>query len=211
MKIELYNQLGEKLKQIEAPKEIFEVPFNKDLVHRALVRQLNNERIAIAHVKTKGEVRGGGKKPWRQKGTGRARQGSTRNPQWRHGGKAFGPRKERNFETDLPKRQRRLALFSALSEKARSKQVLALDKYEAEPKTKLFVSMLKKLPLKKDVLVVIPEKNATIEKASRNLTNAKTLLVNYLNIADLQKYENILFLEPAIKKLSEIFKLTQTK
>lgn len=202
MKIDLYNQKGEKLGQIEGPKEYFEKPLNKDLVHQALVMQQANRRRAIAHTKTKGEVRGGGKKPYAQKGTGHARQGSIRNPHYIGGGVAFGPRNTRNFSKQMPHSQRRAALYSALSEKARSKQIIALDKYEAaEPKTKLFNEMLKKLPIGRKVLVVLPEKNEMITRSALNLPNAKILLVNYLNIEDLIKYETVLFFEKALKKV----------
>lgn len=202
MKIDLYNQEGEKKGQIEAPSEYFEKPFNKDLIHQALVMQQANSRRPIAHTKTKAEVRGGGKKPYAQKGTGRARQGSIRNPHFIGGGVAFGPRNTRNFSKNMPLRQRRAALASALSEKARGKQIIALDKYEAnEAKTKLFSQMLKKMPVGRKTLIVLPEKNEFIARSTRNLKNAKTILVNYLNIEDLIKYETVLFFEKALTKL----------
>lgn len=206
MKIDLYNQNGEKKGQIELPKEFFEKPFNKDLIHQAFVRQMANARKPIAHTKTKGEVRGGGKKPYAQKGTGRARQGSIRNPHFIGGGVAHGPRNTRNFKKDMPKTQRRNALFSALSQKARENSIFALDKYEAsEAKTKIFAEMIKKLPIERNVLIVIPEKDKLITRSSRNLPNVKTILVNYLNIADLAKYRKVLFLEKALDKIKEIF------
>jgi len=206
MKLDLYNQKGEKLGTVEAPKQFFEKPFNKDLIHQALVLQMANARHPIAHTKTKGEVSGGGKKPYSQKGTGHARQGSTRNPHFIGGGVAFGPRNTRNFSKNMPRAQRRAALFSALSEKARENQIIVLDKYETEAaKTKLFAQMLKKLPVKNDVLVVLPEKNEVITRSTNNLKNVKTILVNYLNVYDLTKYETVLFLEKALKKMEEIF------
>ncbi len=213
LKIDLYNQLGEKKGQLSVPEEIFGVKFNQDLVHQALVRQLSNARPGVyAHTKTKGEVSGTGKKPFRQKGTGNARQGSQRNPHNTGGGVALGPRNNRNFEKLMPKKQRRLALFSALSQKLSEGKILALDKYEAEAiKTKNFETMLHKLPIEKDVLVVLDAKNELIQKSSRNLPFVKTLFVNYLNIADLQKYDNVLFLEGAVKKLPEIFKPQPSK
>lgn len=210
MKVDLYTQTGEKNGTIELPKEIFEIPFNKDLVHQALVRQLANARNPIAHTKTKGEIRGGGRKPFRQKGTGNARQGSTRNPHMKGGGIALGPRNTRNFELDMPKKQRRKALFSALSEKARTNGVFALEGYELkDPKTKTFAEMLTKIP-GRDVLIVISGKNEMIQKSSRNLKNAKTILVNYINIQDLQKYDTVLLLKDAIEKMKEVY-LTQAK
>lgn len=205
-KVALYNQKGEKKGDVQVSDQIFAAKFNQDLIHQALVRQLANARLGmIAHTKTKAEVRGGGRKPFRQKGTGRARQGSTRNPHQIGGGVAHGPRNNRNFKKDMPRKQRRLALFSALSAKLSENKVLALDKYEGEVKTKLFAEMLKRLPIEKDVLVVVAEKNDTIQKSSNNIPFAKTLLVNYLNIADLQKYDTVLFEESALKKIEEVF------
>ncbi|MBI5152228.1 50S ribosomal protein L4 [Candidatus Peregrinibacteria bacterium] len=205
MKIDLYNQKGEKTGQIEAPGQFFEKPFNKDLIHQALVMQRANARHAIAHTKTKGEVRGGGKKPYSQKGTGHARQGSIRNPHYIGGGVAHGPRNDRNFSKKMPQAQRKAALYSALSEKARDKQIIALDKYEsAQAKTKLFSQMLAKLPIKRGVLVILPEKDETVMRSIRNLANAKAILINYLNIADLAKYETVLFFEKALEKMKKV-------
>ena len=158
MKVDLFKQSGEKSGSLELPKEIFEVDYNEELIHQALVRQLANKRVAIAHTKTRGEVRGGGRKPFKQKGTGNARQGSTRSPNLRGGGVVFGPRNNRNFEKDMPKKQRRKALFSALSEKARNNEVIGLESYEAkEPKAKDFAAMLKKLEIERLSLIHISE------------------------------------------------------
>jgi len=206
MKVDLYKQSGEKSGTLDLPKEIFEIPFNEELIHQALVRQLANKRVAIAHTKTRAEVRGGGRKPFRQKGTGNARQGTIRSPLLRGGGIVFGPRNNRNFAKDMPKKQRRKALFSALSEKARNNEIIGLEAYEAkEAKTKDFAAMLKKLPIERNALVVIPEKNTIIQKSSSNLANAKTILASYLNIHDLQKYKKIIFLKDSITKLEEVF------
>ncbi len=206
MKITLYSQKGEMTGEIELPKEIFEVPFNKDLVHQALLRQLSNKRVAIAHTKTRAEVRGGGRKPFRQKGTGNARQGTIRAPHMRGGGVVFGPRNTRNFSKDMPKKQRRKALFCALSEKARDNEIIALEGYQAEkPQTKAFSAMLQKLPIEKDVLIVIPEKNQIIQKSCKNIPFAKTILANYINIKDLQKYEKVLLLKDTIDKIKETY------
>lgn len=206
LKAPLYNQKGERTGEVNLNSAIFEIPFNRDLVHQALVRQLSMGRLVLAHAQTKGEVRGGGRKPWRQKGTGRARQGSTRSPIWKGGGVTFGPRNTRNFKKDMPKQQRRKALFCALSEKARENKILALDKYEADkPKTKEFVAMVKKLPIEKDVLVVIAEKSDMLQKAARNLKIVKTISAGYLNIRDLMKYDKVLFLKSALDKLEKTF------
>lgn len=206
-KITIYNQQGTKVKDLEAPAAIFDLEFNQDLVQQALIRQLSNRRLGmIAHAKTKGEVVGGKKKPFRQKGTGGARQGATNNPHQVGGGVAFGPRNVKNYTRDMPRKQRRLALFCALSQKVREDKVIGLDKFESKQiKTKDFATLLKKLPTEKDFLIVLPEKNELLVKSSRNLPNIKTILVNYLNIADLQKYDTILFLEEAIEKMETIF------
>ncbi|MFA4891060.1 MAG: 50S ribosomal protein L4 [Candidatus Gracilibacteria bacterium] len=210
MKVDLYSQSGERTGSIDLNKEIFEVPFNKDLVHQALVYQLANARQVVAHTKKRGEVAGGGKKPYAQKGTGRARQGSTRNVHMRGGCVVFGPRNTRNFSKLMPKKQRRKALFCALSEKAREGDILALEKYDGEAKTQVFVKLISKLPIKRDTLLVIPAKDKTIELPARNISNVKIILVNYINIKDLQKYDTVLFMKKAIEKLEEIF-LTSKK
>jgi len=206
-KITLYNQQGEKKGDVQVSDVIFGVKFNKDLVHQALVRQQANARVSeITFTKTKAEVRGGGKKPYPQKGTGRARQGSIRNPHWKGGGVAFGPKNNRNYSQMMPKKQRRLAIFSALSEKLKEGKIIALDKYEAkEMKTKNFMEMLHKLPIEKDVLILIPEKDDKVQKSSRNLPFVKTMLVNYLNIRDLQRFDQIMFFEKALGKMEELF------
>ncbi|MFH1218813.1 MAG: 50S ribosomal protein L4 [Candidatus Peregrinibacteria bacterium] len=210
MKVDLYSQKGEKTGTLELPKEMFEVPFNGDLIHQALVRQLANKRRATAHTKTRGEVRGGGKKPFKQKGTGNARQGTIRAPHMRGGGTVFGPRNNRNFTLNMPKKQRRKALFSALSEKARNNEIIAIEEYKTEkPKTKTFVEMLKKLPIDRKVLIVIPEKDQVVQKSAKNIPFAKMILANYLNIQDLQSHKKVLFFKDAIPKLKEVF-ITKT-
>lgn len=211
MKADLYTQTGEKKGEIDLKKEIFDVPFNESLVHQALIYQLSNARRPIAHTKSRGEVRGGGAKPFRQKGTGRARQGSRRNVHMRGGCVVFGPTSDRNFEKKMPKKQRRKALFCTLSEKARNKEIIALEKYEGESKTKTFAELLKKLPIKKDALIVVPERDKTVELSARNIPNVKTIHANYLNIQDLQKYETILFMQKALEKVEEVFLTKTTK
>ncbi len=208
MKVDLYKQNGEKSGTLDLPKEMFDAPFNADLIHQALIRQLSNKRVAIAHTKTRGEVSGGGKKPFRQKGTGNARQGTIRAPHMRGGGIVFGPRNNRNFEKDMPRKQRRKALISALSAKARSNEIIALEGYEVEvPKTKDFGALLKKLPIEKDVLVVIPASSKTVQLSVKNIPHAKVILANYLNIQDLQRYQKVLLFKDAIEKIKETFKV----
>lgn len=206
MEIKLYTQDGTEKGAVKVPERVFGTKANKALIHKILLLQLGNRRAAIAHTKTKGEVRGGGKKPYRQKGTGRARQGSITNPHFRGGGVAFGPRNTRNFVTHAPKQERRNALFGVLAEKFREAHVSALESYSAEKaKTKLFAQMLKKLPFKKSVLFVLPEKNEMFVRSSKNIPKIKSILVNYLNIADLLKYNDVVFLKDSLPKLEEIF------
>lgn len=206
MKIPLYSQDGNKKGEVTISEEIFGQKMNEALVHRMLLLQLANKRHPIAHTLTKGEVRGGGKKPHRQKHTGWARQGSSRNPHFKGGGVAFGPRNVRNFKLSANKNERRKALFCALSAKFKDSRIAALEDYVTEkPKTKTFAAMLKKLPFEKDILLVLPQKNELITKSSRNISRVKTLLVNYINIADLLKYHDVVFFKDALPKLSEIF------
>lgn len=206
-KITIYNQQGTKVKDLDVSTTIFDAEFNQDLVQQALIRQLANRRLGmIAHAKTKGEVVGGKKKPFRQKGTGGARQGATNNPHQLGGGVSFGPRNVKNYKKDMPKKQRRLALFSALSLKLKENKVIGLDNYDAKAiKTKDLATVLGKLPIDKDLLIVLPGKNEILVKSANNLPHVKTILVNYLNIADLQKYDTIVFLEEAIGKMENIF------
>jgi len=206
MKLDLYTQKGEKKGTVDVPDAMFKAKINEDLVTLAVLRQTANARQSVAHTKSRGEVRGGGQKPWRQKGTGRARFGSSRNPIWRAGGVAFGPTNEMNYDKRMTKKARRVALFSCLSAKAGDNAVLALDKFEIkEPKTKEFAQMITKLPVKRSLLVVLSEKDVNLKKSASNLPNVKTILVNYLNPHDLLKYEKIMFLESAIKKAEELF------
>lgn len=206
MTIDLYEQSGKKKGTVKVNDKIFAAPVKEELMRLAVIRQLANARQASAHVKKRGDVRGGGKKPWRQKGTGRARFGSSRNPIWRGGGVAFGPSNERNFSKMMPKKARRAALFSGLSQKAADKSIFALDNFEVKtPKTKEFTKLLSQLPVERSLLVVLSEKDQNLEKSISNLPNVKTILVNYLNLHDLLKYEKVMFMESAIKKTEELF------
>ncbi len=206
MKIDVYSQNGEKNGQISLNPRIFDVKINHQTIHRALMMQLNNTRKPVAHTKTKGLVRGGGRKPWRQKGTGRARQGSRRAPHWRGGGVIFGPDNTRNFVVKMPTQEKRMALFSILSAKAKETQIIALESFQTEkPKTKTLNQLLKKLPIERNVLIVLPEKNKTLQLSAKNLSFAKAILVNYLNPHDLLTYRKILFLKEALEKLEKLF------
>lgn len=206
MQIDLYSQSGEKKGHIEVPDEIFGAKVNHTLIHQALLRELSNRRNPVAHTKTKGQVSGSNKKPYKQKHTGRARQGSTRNPHYIGGGVVFGPNNTRNFELDMPKKQRRGALFAALSAKAKDHAVFALEKYHHEiPKTKNVATLLKKLPVEKDALFVLPEINHVFVRSSRNMPNVKSVLVNFLNIHDLLKFEKIVFFQEALPLLQSLY------
>lgn len=206
MKIDLYQQSGVKKGSIDVSDAMFKVVVNDELIRLSVIRQLANRRQAGAHVKTRAEVRGGGKKPWRQKGTGRARFGSSRNPIWRGGGIAFGPRNVRNFSLNMPKKARRSALFSCLSQKAADSKIFALDSYKADsPKTKDFSAMVAKLPEGRSLLIVLEEKNEVLEKSANNLPDVKTILVDYLNPHDLLTYDNIMFMEASLKRAEELF------
>lgn len=208
MKIPLYSQQGAKVGELPVSEKIFGEKENTTLVHRMLILQQANKRSPIAHTLTKGEVRGGGKKPHRQKHTGWARQGSSRNPHFKGGGVAFGPRNVRNFTVAASKKERRKALFSALSSKYKSGAVAALEAFASEKKkTKDFAVMLTKLPFEKNVLFVTPAKDETFTRSSRNIPRVKSVIVNYLNIADILKFNNVVFLKDALPKLETIFKV----
>lgn len=206
MKAPLYNQDGEKKGEATLHKMIFEVDGEEGLVHQYLMYQRGNARNAIAHVKTKGDVRGGGRKPFRQKGTGRARQGSIRNPHMRGGGVAFGPKKWQNFSKMMPKKMRQKALFILLSSKAKDGKILAIDKFDLEkPQTKVFAQLVEKLPIERNVLVITDREEKMLRLSSRNVESAKTILSNYLNPADLLNYDTILFTETALKNLESVY------
>ncbi|MEE8567658.1 MAG: 50S ribosomal protein L4 [Anaerolineales bacterium] len=192
MKVDVLNMQGKKVDTAELPPAIFEVPIKRDLMHQALVRQLANARLGTHKTKSRGEVSGGGRKPWRQKGTGRARHGSRRSPIWVGGGRAHAPR-PRKYTRHMPRKMRREALRSALSIKAAQKEVVVLDELKMErPKTKEMVATLERLVGQASVLILLAESNEAIEKSARNLPDAKTLRANYLNVRDLLGYERLI-------------------
>ena len=194
MKVDVFNMKGEKVKTVELPAEIFEAPVNMDLMHQAYVQQMANARLGTHDTKVRGEVAGGGKKPWKQKGTGRARQGSTRAAQWVGGGRIHTPH-PRKYTQHMPLKMRRAALRSALSAKAADSGVVVVDELALEePKTRLMAQALNALVGEATALVVAAEKDASYEVVARstnNLPDAKLLLVNYLNIRDILKYEKL--------------------
>jgi len=207
MKVDLYNQNGEVSGSTVLPKEIFEVKLNVDLVHQIVVSQMANKRQISAHTKNRGEVSGGGKKPWRQKGTGRARHGSIRSPLWRGGGITFGPRKDKVYEREIPKKMRRKALFMVLSQKAKEKNLIVLDKLEmAVPATKEMAKSLSKLPCKsQSLLIALPKYDKNAFLSARNIKKTGIFEARNLNILDLMTYKYLLLPKEAIKVIKETF------
>ena len=207
MKIAVYNQEGKEQGEISLPKEIFQVPMNADLVHQVFISQNANKRQASAHTKNRGEVRGGGRKPWRQKGTGRARVGSIRSPLWKGGGVTGGPRNEKVFTKDIPKKMRRKALYMVLSEKAKNNLVVVLDNMEFEnTKTKAIANVIKKLPAGKGSrLVLYPEKNNKIFLSARNIAKTGVSQARNVNVVDLLNYQYVLVSKDGIKEIEQTF------
>ncbi len=195
MKVDVFDMAGKKVKQVELPATIFEAPINIDLMHQAYVRQMANARLGTHKTKTRGEVAGGGRKPWKQKGTGRARQGSTRAVQWKGGGRVHTPQ-PRSYEQAMPKKMRRAALRSALSAKAAEAGIVVVDEIAlAEPKTRLMAEALGALVGDASALVVLPEKDHAydmIMRSTDNIADAKVLLAGYLNIRDLLGYDKLI-------------------
>jgi large subunit ribosomal protein L4 len=194
MKLDVLNLQGKKVSTVELPGKIFEAPINVDLMHQAYVRQLANGRLGTHNTKNRSEVRGGGRKPWRQKGTGRARQGSIRSPQWVGGGKVHTP-KPRKYTKAMPKKMRRAALRSALSVKAAENQIVVVDEFKLdEPKTRLMLQVLNNLAEDSSVLILMPEKGNAYDLVQRtigNISDVKMIMANYLNVRDLLGYDVI--------------------
>ena len=192
MQVPVYNTQGEQVSEAELRDDIFAVPINQALMHQALLRQLANARLGTHKAKTRSEVAGGGRKPWRQKGTGRARQGSIRSPQWRGGGTVFGPT-PRSYKQKMPRKMRRQALRSALSVKATESQVKVLDTLEMSvPKTREVLGLLQNLGVESSALILLPQRDEVILRSVRNLPKVRTLVAQYLNVRDLLKYDYIL-------------------
>lgn len=204
MEVDVLNMEGKKISTVELPSKIFEAPIKVDLMHQAYVRQMANARLGTHSTKGRSDVSGGGRKPWRQKGTGRARHGSIRAPQWVGGGKAHKP-KPRSYTKAMPRKMRRAALRSALSAKVAEQGIVVLDALALpEIKTRLMAQALDQLVGEDSALILLPEKNEEYQRvvlSTNNLPDAKTLLVNYLNIRDLFKYEKIILPLPALDVL----------
>ncbi|NWG05364.1 MAG: 50S ribosomal protein L4 [Chloroflexi bacterium] len=195
MKVDVLNIEGKKLREVELPAAIFEAPINVDLMHQAYVRQMANARLGTHETKVRGEVAGGGAKPYKQKGTGRARQGSRRAAQWVGGGRIHTPH-PRSYEQRMPKKMRQAALRSALSAKAAESGVVVVEEIAlSEAKTRVMAEALRNLVGISTALVVLPEKDhayETVMRSADNLENAKVLLAGYLNIRDLFGYEKLI-------------------
>lgn len=201
----VFDKTGKKVSDIALSDAIFAITPNASAMHLCVVAYLANQRQGTQSTLTRAEVRGGGKKPWRQKGSGRARQGSIRSPQWTHGGIALGP-KPREYGKTVSKKVRRLAMKSALSSKVAAEELIVLDSLEMnEIKTKEVVSVLKALETGKKVLIVLPEKNETVYRSARNIKGVKTTLVSTLNVYDILNCDSLVVLKDAVSKIEEVY------
>ncbi|MBI4122786.1 MAG: 50S ribosomal protein L4 [Parcubacteria group bacterium] len=209
MKTPVYNQEGKEVGQVELPKEIFEVALQQDALHQVVISQMANRRQTLAHTKDRREVSGGGKKPWRQKGTGRARAGSIRSPLWRGGGITFGPRKDKVFLQKINKKLRRKALFMALSEKARRSQIIILDELHAgSAKAKILTQTFKQLPLQKKTakaMLVLPGMERNIIQSANNLPNVQTMQAKDLNALDVLSFHSLVMPKETIEVIKTTF------
>ena len=204
-KVDVYNIEGKKVSDIELNESIFGIEPNEAIVHSVLVNYLSNQRQGTQSTKTRSEVSGGGRKPWRQKGTGRARQGSIRAPQWVKGGIALGP-KPRTYKYRVNKKERQLAIKSVLSSKVLENNLVVVDKVEMkEMKTKNMVKALDSLKVTGKTLILLPEKNENVQKSARNIEGVKTTLVNTINVYDLLKYNKLVVTLDTVKKLEEVY------
>ena len=204
-KVDVYDIKGKKVSDVELAEAIFGIEPNEAIVHSVLVNYLANQRQGTQSTKTRAEVRGGGRKPWRQKGTGRARQGSIRAPQWVKGGIALGP-KPRSYKYTVNKKERRLAIKSLLSSKVLEKELTVVDKLElAEIKTKTMVKALADLKVEGKILIVLPENNKNVLMSARNIEGVKTITLNNINVFDLLKYNNLVLPLETVKKIEEVY------
>ena len=203
--VQVYNQEGKKTSKLELADSVFGIEPNEYAMHLAVVSYLANQRQGTQSTLTRSEVSGGGAKPWRQKGTGRARQGSTRSPQWTHGGIALGP-KPRSYRYTLNKKVRRLAMKSALSTKVKDNNLIVLDNIQMDEfKTKTIVNMLKALNVEGKALIVMPEVNEKVIKSASNIAGVKTALVNTLNVYDILNYDKFIVVKNAVAKIEEVY------
>ena len=204
-KIDVYDIEGKKVKSVDLKEEIFGIEPNETIVHHVLINYLANQRQGTQSTKTRSEVSGGGRKPWRQKGTGRARQGSTRAPQWIKGGIALGP-KPRSYRFKVNKKEKQLAIKSILSSKVLENELVVVDKVPMKDiKTKEMVKVLGNLKVEGKTLIMLPEKDEKIQKSARNIDGVKTTLVGTINVYDLLKYNKLVVTLDTIKKIEEVY------
>ncbi|KXG74782.1 50S ribosomal protein L4 [Thermotalea metallivorans] len=204
-KVALLNVSGQQVGEIELSDSVFGVEINQNVLHEAVKNYLANQRQGTQSAKTRAEVRGGGRKPWRQKGTGRARQGSIRAPQWVGGGVVFAP-KPRDYRYTLPKKVKRLAMKSALSSKVQTENIIVLDELNLDvPKTKDMVNILKNLNVEKKALIVMDEKNDNIIRSARNIPGVTTTLVTTLNVYDILNHDKFIITKDAVHKVEEVY------
>ena len=204
-KVDVLDMKGKKVSDIELADSVFGIEPNEAIVHSVLVNYLANQRQGTQSTKTRAEVSGGGKKPWRQKGTGRARQGSIRAPQWIKGGIALGP-KPRSYKYSVNKKEKRLAIKSVLSSKVLEKELTVVDKLDVkEIKTKTMVKALADMKVEGKTLIILPENNKNVLMSSRNIEGVKTIVANNINIFDLLKYTNLILPVDTVKKLEEVY------
>ncbi len=204
-KVDVYDIKGKKVSDVELSEVVFGIEPNETIVHTVLLNYLANQRQGTQSTKTRSEVSGGGKKPWRQKGTGRARQGSIRAPQWIKGGIALGP-KPRSYKYRVNKKERRLAIRSILSSKVLEKELTVVDKLELkEIKTKTMVNALKDLKVEGKTLIVLADKNENVLMSARNIEGVKAIAINNINVFDLLKYNNLVLPLDTVKKLEEVY------
>lgn len=204
-KVDVYNMNGQKVGDIDLKDDIFAVEINETAMHSAVVNALANVRQGTQSTRTRAEVSGGGKKPWRQKGTGRARQGSIRSPQWKGGGVALGP-KPRSYKFTLPKKVRRLALKSALTSKVEGKNIIVLDDLKLEAiKTKAMVNVLNNLKVDSTALIVLPEVDRNVVLSARNIEGVKTTTANSINTYDILRYNKFIVTKEAVSRIEEVY------
>ena len=204
-KVDVYNMQGKKVSDVELSEAVFGIEPNENIVHSALVNYLANQRQGTQSTKTRAEVSGGGRKPWRQKGTGRARQGSIRAPQWIKGGIALGP-KPRSYSYRINKKEKQLAIRSLLSAKVLDNELTVVDKLElAEIKTKTMVKALADLKVEGKTLIDLPENNKNVLMSARNIEGVKTITLNNINVFDLLKYNNLVLPLETVKKIEEVY------
>ena len=203
--IDVLSVDGKKVKELELNENIFGIEPNENIVHSVIVNYMANQRQGTQNTKTRSEVSGGGRKPWRQKGTGRARQGSIRSPQWVKGGIALGP-KPRSYKYSVNKKERQLAIKSVLSSKVLENNLFVIDKMPLkEIKTKEMVKTLSNLKVEGKTLIMLPEKDEKVQKSARNIEGVKTTLVGTINVYDLLKYNNLVITLDTVKKIEEVY------